>query len=112
MKNLNRTFYYWLLQFLGWSSYAILVLIASFNKQGYNLGIFFFINLVVSLLLGIYLSHQLKKTITSKGLLKINQFTELLQIVSLVLIFSFLHALITKLISLSIIASFLNFSVV
>lgn len=112
MNKLNRVFFYWLLQVLGWSSYGTLLFVASFNKTGYKLGNYFFINLSVSLFLGIFLSHQLRRIIKIRGLLTINRFRELLQMISLVLIFSLIHVSITKLISILLFGSFLNFSLV
>jgi two-component system LytT family sensor kinase len=112
MKSLNRTFFFWLLQVFGWTTYGALVFFATYNKKGFNLSLVFFINLSVSLLMGVYLSHLMRRYIVNSDLLRIRSSNEFFRIIALVLVVSLLHTVMTKLIGLTFFGSFLNISLV
>jgi sensor histidine kinase YesM len=109
---MNRRYFYWFLQILGWISYGGLIFLASYNKKGFDFTYNFFVNLIITVLLGIYLSDQLRKRIKTKGLLKIERKLDLINTLTIVLITSFVFVLLTKCINLILTWSLFNLEII
>lgn len=111
MMTFKRAHLYWFLQILGWSVYAGLIILASFNTKGFSLSGSFLINLIFSLFLGLFFSHFLKNRVMSMGLLNVHGFWDFLKTIFLLLAISFLYVISIKTVSILLSWSMVNLGV-
>jgi sensor histidine kinase YesM len=111
MMTFKRAHLYWFLQILGWSVYAGLIILASFNTKGFSLSGSFLINLIFSFFLGVFFSHFLKNRIMSLGLLNMTGFGDISKTIFLLLTTSFLYVISIKTVSILLSWSMVNLGV-
>ncbi len=108
MKINRNKIIYWFLQFVGWMFYGLLLFLAASNTSGFKWSILFLLNLVFSIGFGILISHQIRKQVLAKSLVKINDVFTLLKLILITALSSIIYVLITKLASSVLAFSFLN----
>ena len=110
--NFKRSHLYWVFQILGWSVYAFLIFLASYNTKGFKLSGSFYINLLFSVFLGVFLSHFLRGRVLSQGLLNLRRFNEFVKTIAMLLAISFFYVFLTKILSILLSWSFVNLGII